>query len=209
MIGSELFQLTTNILDGEVIPEDFYYKLLNIAKTRLEESRAWSYLKKLDSSNMTTISAITLPTDFRLDYKVIVGTNQEYFPVPFEDQHLYQTIGNHYYLDIANNNYYLTGTPKSETIYFYYLRTTDDITDATAPVFPARFHPLLAFYVAGYYQLGVDSDDLFARMAPENKTQALLLEQSMKLWDTNLQAKSRNNRVGVADSEPTNDLSQW
>lgn len=209
MTGAELYQLTTDIIDGEVINEDFFYQLLNIAKTRLEEGRAWSYLKKLDDTNSSTTSAITLPTDFARDYKVSVGLDTEYTPVPFEDQHLYRNVSNRYYIDHANSQYYLTGTPKAGTIYFYYLYFTPDITSSTSPVFPARFHPLLAFYVAGYYQMGVDSDDLFARMSPENKTQSALLEQSMIAWDNGLQLKSHNNRVGVAESEPGSDLSQW
>lgn len=208
MTGAELFQLTTDILDGEVINEDLFYRLLNIAKTNLEEKRAWRYLLKLDSTNTASTSAISLPTDFARDYKVSVGTN-EYIPVPFEEQQLYADIGNHYYIDLANSLYYLTGSPKAEILYFYYLRYTPDITSSTSPVFPDRFHPLLAFYVAGYYQMGVDSDDLFARMSPENKTQAVLLENAMKTWDMNLQLKAQNNRVGVANSEPESDLSQW
>jgi hypothetical protein len=209
MTGAELFQLTTDILDGEKINEDFFYQLLNIAKTRLEEGRAWQYLKKLDSSNTATTSAISLPTDFARDYKLMVGTDNEYIPVPFEDHHAYQDVGNRYYIDHANGYLYLTGTPKADTVYFYYLRYTPDVEAGTSPVFPARFHPILAFYVAGYYQNGVDSDDLFARMSPENKTQAVLLENAMKTWDMNLQLKAQNNRVGVANSEPESDLSQW
>lgn len=208
MIGSALYQTTTDILDGEVINEDFFYILLNIAKTRLEEMRAWNYLKKLDDSNSGSTSLVSLPIDFARDYKVLVG-DTEYIPVPFEEQHLYRNSSNRYYIDYANLQYKLLGTPKSDTIYFYYLRFTPDITSATAPVFPERFHPLLAFLVAGYYQAGVDSDDLYARMSPENKAQAIQLQQAMVMWDNNLSARERNNRVGVANSEPYTDLSQW
>lgn len=126
--------------------------------------------------------------------------------MPFEDQHAYQDVSHRYYIDYGNSQYYLTGTPKSGTVYFYYLRYTPDIESTTSPVFPDRFHPLLAFQVAGYYQNGVDSDDMFARMSPENKAQAVLLQKSMEAWDMNLQLKAHDNRVGVANSLPTVDL---
>lgn len=206
MIGSELYALTTDILDGEIMNEDFFYQLLNIAKTNLEELRAWNFLKKLDESETGNTSPKSLPTDFGRDYKVLVGT-QEYIPVPFEDKH--QGGSYRYYLDVANGTYNLLGTPKSEPVYFFYLRFTPELGAEDAPVFPERFHKLLAFYVAGYYQNGVDADDLFARMSPENKAQALTLQRSMVSWDANLSARARNNQIGVAQSEPLNDLSQW
>lgn len=210
MTGAELKQMSEDILDSNADwSDEFYYQLLNIAKTKLEAKRLWQFLKKLDDSNTASSSAITLPTDFAEEYKILVGTNHEYLPVPFEEQHIYARSSGRYFLDIANGTIKLLGsTIPNEILYIYYKRFTDDITSATSPVFPARFHPLLAFYVSAYYQGGVDSDDIFARMSPQNRLAAFELEQAMVAWDSALAMRSQNNQVGVANSDPGISLEQ-
>lgn len=204
MTGTELKTFAETILGGDTIDEVLFYQLLNIAKTNLEEKRPWQFLKKLNSSatataGQTYLTTRSLPTDFKLDYKVMLGADHELTPIPFEDQHLYRNVYGQYFIDVANSAYALTGTiGRTDTIYFYYLRNTDDITSSTSPVFPSRFHPLLGFYIVGYYQNGVDADDIFARMSTENKVAAKTLENSMVQWDVNLQARSKNNMSDMA-----------
>lgn len=201
MTGTELKTLSESILDGLTIDDDFYFQLLNIAKTKLEEQRMWQYLKKLNSSNTASSSLVTLPTDMAEEYKIMVGTGSEYAPVPFEEQHIYAQASGRYYIDWANLQLKLLGSNiPSQTLYIFYKRFTPDLAAGTSPVFPERFHPLLAYYVAAYYQAGVDSDDVFARMAPENRLAALELERAMKQWDSSIAARAQNNQIGVANS---------
>ena len=207
MTGAELKTLSESILDGETIPTDFYYQLLNIAKTKLEEPRLWQYLKKVDSSNTASSVAVTLPSDFAEDYKVTIGTSNEILPVPFEEQHIFATASGRYFIDWANLTLKLLGNSiKSDTLYIFYKRFTPTLTSATSPVFPTRFHPILAYYVAAYYQAGVDSDDIFARMAPENRVAAMELERSMKQWDSSIAMRAQDNTIGVANSSPSVDV---
>lgn len=202
MTGTQLKELSENILDGLTIDDDFYYQLLNIAKTKLEEQRLWQYLKKLNSSNTASSSAVTLPTDFAEEYKIQVGSNFEYTPVPFEEQQNFRNSSGHYYIDWSALTLTLLGASiPSQTLYIFYKRFTPEITSATSPVFPERFHPLLAYYVAAYYQAGVDSDDVFARMAPENRLAAMELERAMKQWDSSIALRAQDNRIGVAHSD--------
>lgn len=208
MIGSELKQLTTDILDGVVIDDDFYYILLNIAKTKLEEMRAWHYLKKLNSDYSGYNSAgFALPDDFASSYKVFVNTNL-LTPISFDEQHVYQQAGLRYYIDLAADKFYLTDINSSGPIYFYYKRFTDDLTSSTSPAFPVRFHSLLSFYVAAYYQNGIDSDELFARMAPENRVAAIELQRAMEAWDANIAYEAKDNRLGMSEGNPGVALSQ-
>lgn len=208
--GAEIKQFAENVLDNNVDWDvDFFYQLLNIAKNKLEQKRLWQYLKKLNSGNTASSSAIALPADWSEEYKILVGTDTEYMPVPFEEQHIHRNSSNRYYLDIANSNLYLLGASiPSKTLYLYYKRFTDDITASTSPVFPARFHFLLGFYVASYYQGAVDSDDIFARMSPANRMAAMELENAMESWDSGLAMRAQNNQIGVADSNVGVDLSQ-
>lgn len=200
--------MAETILDGDTIDDVFFYNVLNSVKDTIEDSRPWMFLRKLDTSASAVAgSAITLPTDWRMTWKLYVGQDQLYTQIPFDQQHLYRNNSNIFVVDVASGTYTLLGTiGKSAQVYHYYLKTTDDITEATSPVFPARFHPLLAYYVAGYVQMGVDSDDIFARMAPENKIQAQTLLTSMERWDSALQIREQNGRVLVEDNEPVFDL---
>ncbi len=201
MTGTELKTLTENILDGLTLDEDFYYQLLNIAKTKLEEQRLWQYLKKLNSSSTASSTPVTLPSDFAEEYKIMVGSNFEYTPVPFEEQQNFINSSGRFYIDWSALTLNLLGSSiPSQTLYIFYKRFTPDITSVTEPVFPERFHPILAYYVAAYYQVGVDSDDIFARMAPENRSAALELERAMKQWDNSIAMRAQDNRIGVANS---------
>lgn len=199
--------MSENILDGDTIDEVFFYNVLNSAKDQIEDSRPWLFLRKLDSSvSAVAGSPITLPTDWRMTWKLYVGQDQLYTQIPFDQLHLYRNEGHRFVVDVASGTYTLLGTLTSANVYHYYLKTTDDVTATTSPVWAPRFHPILAYYVAGYVQMGVDSDDLFARMAPENKVQAQLLLSSMERWDSNLQLKEQDGRVGMESDTPAFNL---
>ena len=43
MTGQDLRTQAESILDGETIPTDFFYQLLNIAKTKLKEIKLLPY----------------------------------------------------------------------------------------------------------------------------------------------------------------------
>lgn len=208
MTGQEIKIFAEAVLDNNVDWDDtFFYQLLNIARVKMESKRLWQYLKKLNDSNTASSSAIALPSDLSEEYKILVGTDTEYFPVPFEEQHIYRNSSNRYFLDIANMTIKLLGASiPSRTLYIYYKRFCDDITSATSPTFPARFHPLLGFYTASVWQGNIDSDDIFARMSPANRMAAIELENAMEIWDGNLAMRAQNNQVGVANSEVGIDL---
>jgi hypothetical protein len=131
----------------------------------------------------------------------------QYFQVPFDLQHQYRNNGRYFVVDVANSTYYLLGNVgKADTIYHYYVKSTDALTSATSPVWPSRFHPILAYAVAGYIQIGQDADDIFARMGPTNQQQADNLLNSMRQWDAALLLASQNNQLQIAQSPATFDL---
>lgn len=212
MTGAQLKTMTESILGGDTVDETFFYDVLNGVKNRIEDERSWMFLRTLDSSdtasagnNATTSHA--LPSDWKYTYKLQVGDDLPYFQVPFEQQYTYRNHGRFFTIDVGNSVYYLLGNVgKADTIYHYYLKTTDDIASGTEPTWESRFHPILAYETAGYIMLGQDADDIFARMSPENKAQARMLKDSMYRWDDNLQYNSQNGRVMVDDYEAPFDL---
>ncbi len=202
MIGSEIKSLAEGILDNNVEwTDEFFYQLLNIAKTKLEEMRLWQFLKKLDVSNNVSsgnnyATGIALPDDFAEDYKILVGSS-EYLPVPFEDSYSQRNSSCRYYIDFAAEEIHILGNAAGGTLQFFYKRFTPDIEAGTSPVFPARFHPILAYLVAAYYEGGVDTDEIFAKMAPVNQAAGNELLRAMISWNTSITMRMQNDRVGM------------
>jgi hypothetical protein len=202
MSGSELKTLAETIYD-DTIDEVAFYQLLNVAKDNLEEQRPWEYLKAKDTtksagSGDTYLTMKALPADFRTMHKLYVGTDL-YSAVMYEEAILYKDASWLYYLDMANNQFALCGA-NSGVITQIYIKSTPDIASASSPLFPARFHPILAFRVVSYIMAGSDSDSSYAKMSPENRLAAITLENSMIKWDANLKLGSMNHSTPIVGS---------
>ena len=206
MTGAELRTQVETILD-DTVDEVLFYQLANVAKNYIEDLRPWAMLKALDSSQTATTSAIALPTAWRRTYKLMLGTDYAVEQVPFDEQHIWRNSSNRFCIDVANSVYYLLGATTSDTLYHYYIKTTTDIAAGTSPVWPERFHSIIAFWVAGYIMLGVDADDIFARMSPENKAAAQTLLAGMEAWDMQLQIDAQGGRVQMEGLRGGIDLS--
>lgn len=201
MTGQELKDFVESLIDDS-IEETLFYTLLAVAKDEIEDDREWEVLKDwnrtltLDSSD-TYLTAKSLPTDFRSMYGegvIYIGEDNPYLPVPFKDIYRYRNLASHYAIDYANNKIYILGSESSAlTINLPYLKTSDDILPTTSWSFPARYHKILGFLVAGYYTAGVDADDIYARMSPEHKIAAMTLRQGLNKWNTRLALMAMGN----------------
>jgi hypothetical protein len=196
MTAQEIKDFVESIIDDSV-DDTLFLTLLNVAKDNLEEDRDWMFLKAVDSTQSinpgdTYLTMKTLPTLFRKILKVFVD-DLEYYGIQFEDRIRYKDGQRKYYLDLANSQLGIIGTPaETKTIHQFYIKTTAELTLATSPTFPARFHKILGFLVAGYITAGVDADDIYARMSPEHKIAANTLKDSMESWDTSLRLNAMN-----------------
>lgn len=211
MTGDELKTMTETVLD-DTVDEILFYQLANVAKNRIEDLRPWMMLRSLDSSqtaiagNNSTTSR-SLPTLWRRTYKLMVGQDMLFEQVPFDEQHIWRNSANKFCVDVANSVYYLLGSIGSaQTIYHYYIKNTADIAEATSLVWPSRFHPIIAYEVAGYIMAGQDADDQFARMAGPNQAAAQALLKSMESWDTDLQLSAQGGRAQVEGTSGGIDL---
>lgn len=189
MTGSEIITMFSQIIGEEgdnPLDNAFSLQLLNLAKNKIEDLTDWEYLKK-----KWTISGTTLPTDFNEPIKIIC--DKDYVPLhPFED---YEFYDDGYYIDYANNTINAIDTYPSPVI-LTYKKTTDDLTTETSPLFPSRFHPILAYEMAFIYQAGIDGDDLNFRMSAEHKLQHAELKKLMLSWDADIKARNMN---GITD----------
>lgn len=193
MNGEQIKDFFERLIDDSV-SNDLALDLMNTAKDEIETERDWEMLKKLDSSNTTTVGnthtdGISLPDDFFTPTGIWVG-DDEYFPVRFEEQRKWKDIGRRYYIDHFNSTLHLCGTrAESKTIYIFYIHFTDDLTLETSPIWP-KLHKRIPYKMAELYLAGVDSDDVSRMMSPEHAKQAKLLEWRMKSWDARLKLKA-------------------
>ena len=201
-------------LIGETLSATLAVNLANHAKDLIESDREWSFLIKEDATKTRTqadtyLTAKALPTDFVSDYKVILGDATlkdfiEYQSVPFHLRRKFNDI-NCYYIDYANSNLYVAGTvDKTYTIYLYYIFQTPALdTSSENPVWPVRFRKLISFLMAKLYLSGIDYDEITARQAVADNTEAKMLYDSMCEWDSRLKQKQLNGRTGFSGDMDT------
>jgi hypothetical protein len=193
MNGTQIIEYFHGLIDNDSLDSDFEYSLLNAAKEKLESEREWEFLKKVDSTKSASTSAIALPTDFLAPLLVYVGDDtQPYMPVPFEQKKLFENGGRFYYTDLANSNYYFLDNSVSGTVYFYYFYSTSDVAAATSPVFPARFHKILAYDMAKMFY-GADQSERNFSWSREWDLERKILFDLMCDWDERQKKVSREN----------------
>jgi len=198
MTSQEIKTFVESLVDDS-LDETYFLNVLNGAKDAIEGERDWEFLKKVDSSKTwaTTddyTTAHALQTDFVEPVALYVGSEYEpYIPVPFEMRQYFKDSPKRYYIDYQSKNLYLCGsTSEAKTLYLCYIYQTDDLTLTTSPVWPARFHKLLAYYVAGIHMGAVDSDDIARILAPNQKVEYLLIRKNMVDHDARCKAHSLN-----------------
>lgn len=189
MTGAEIVAMFEGMVDDS-IDSTLAYQLLNNAKNKVEGEREWEMLKKLDTSASAASSPITLPSDWNRTISIFVGTT-EFFQIPFEQQKQFSGSGRHWYLDLKNSRYYFTGSP-SGTVNHFYIYQTDDVTAGTAPVWPARFHPLLALEMAELF-FSIDQGERNFTWDDKFLVQKTLLKNAMVDWDVKLGKRAIEN----------------
>ena len=188
-------------LVGDSMDSVTEYNLLNAAKDKLEQERDWAYLMSLDETQSvatgdTYLSMKTLPSDFSrpMDSGIYVGTDiVPYDIIPFQDRIRWQSISHRYYIDLANSQYGIFGTPTAGTIHFFYLKTTPTLASGISPSFPERFHPILAYKMAQMFY-AVDQGQKF--IAWDDRWTAYYNEmfEAMSAWDARIQQNAQSNK---------------
>lgn len=190
MTGTELIEFFEAIVEDS-LDTDLALSLINNAKTKVEEERDWEFLKKLQPAQAASASAKTLPADYASTISMYVD-RQQYHQIPFEQQKMFEQSNHRWYLDLANNSFYLLGNILTGTIYHYYKRFTDDITEGTSPVWPVRFHKLLAFEAAELF-FAVDQGDRPRSWDDKWAVQKQQLRLAMIDWDVRLSKRAVEN----------------
>ena len=192
MTGTQIINYFHGLIDNDSLDSDFEYTLLNAAKDKLEEYRDWEFLKKLETGTASS-SSIALPTDFKTALLIYVGDDtQPYCQVPFEQKPLFENGGRFFIVDMGNLTYQFLDNSVSGATKFYYLKTTDDIIATTEPIFPSRFHKIMAYDMAKMFYSADQSEKSFS-WQPEWDFERRTLLDLMVNWDEKLKTASREN----------------
>lgn len=205
MDGSEILAFFNNLI-GDELDEDFAYDLMTHAKDSWESERDWEILKVVDETKTTSgnyLTAKALPTTFQRDRKLYVGDDRvPWIRVPFEERERWKDIYRRWYLDMANSNFHICGSPESgKTLRLFFVKTTPDMASDVTPVWPARFHKIIAFVMAEIHQSGLDADDMSFRMTPQQIKQGNALKNNMLSWDDALKEGAQDGTAEPPDFE--------
>lgn len=205
MTGAEQFALATELNGSVPIDETLFYQLLNMKKGQREMARDWVVLRTFDNS-ITFTSADdyedtkTLPARFLRVYSPTsrdgvkpgifivdsAGSPHPLTTIPFVDRYAHKDVDGYCYFDIKNGKVGRTGT-LAGTLHLYFLQGTEDIASGSTWSFPSYAHPLLAYDVVISHKGGIDWDTVNANQVPFNAADVRQLEQSLNMWDAQLQ----------------------
>lgn len=190
MTGTEILEQFGQIIGREgnsPLDPTFAFQLMNTAKNSIEDITDFEYLKK-----KVTLSSSALPADFNRPLKII--SYKTSIPLyPYED---YEIYSDGYYINYSDSTINLIGNTYSPTPVLTYIKTTDDIAAETSPLFPSRFHSLIAYEMAFIYQSGIDGDDLNFRMSSIHLQQRDRLTKLLVAWDSKLKLKNMGDITG-------------
>lgn len=157
MTGTELVAKLTSMVD-DGLDADYALQVINDAKDEVEGMAVWEQLKRRQSYSVSAGASHAapigdLPTRFALPVRMAEGGSvAEYDKYDFEDQYARENAAFGYFIDLAGNDVYLTGTNHaSKTMHFFYTEYSADIAASTEWPFPERFHSLLAYKAAEIY----------------------------------------------------------
>lgn len=205
MTPQELYDLTTELLGGNAMSTTVWEQFVNMARITREGKRDWQILKKkntslswLTSDGVTVTKSLAAITDFLRPIKqtakshpIILlnssGKKAGYADeILLENQYDYADVPGYFFIDYGAGTLSFTApAPSTQTAALFYIRNSGDLSlDTVTPwVFPAAYHPLLAFDVAMNQKGGVDYDDINARMVSYLGVTVQGLEHSMLMWD--------------------------
>ena len=180
--------------------------LLNRVYQAVCDDRAWEFLKKEASGTMATTTTITVPSDFGHflenrsytdnsevpDYNstptgILVNGTKWLKVIDWSTRRQYTNQDGYAYYDARQGTITTTyAQPSSATYSFDYKMVPTDLLIGTSPVFPSRFHPMLAYAMA-VDDMIIQLFDKARSYAGENNAKYRNQLAQMAVWNANLQ----------------------
>ena len=193
----------------DTLNEVLFYQLINSAKDEREVLRDWYMLRAEDSSKTaaqgdTFETAKALPSRFLSAVGMNVGDVQNpYEEVAFQEKYKWKDSLNRFFIDIASDNFYLTGrVNENKTIHLFFTQGSADVDSSDDELaWKSRFHMLHVWDTALKHVGAIDTDDINALLTPGVARERLRLVRAMVQWDSDLQFKSMGGRRANRDDE--------
>lgn len=203
--GQQIIDQFENYVDDS-LDGDLELQLVNDAKDEIEDELDLYICKKVDITHSTTVgqiytTAVALPAKFLNFSKkyILVGT-QKFYGIALEDKLRYKDTPGYFYYDPADG-IHLCGTQNSvQVISIPYKEATSDLTLSTSPVWPARFHGLIAMQMAFMFY-PIDGGDKSRSWTPEWLTLFERKKMRMIDWDARLKLTAQGGKTGYADND--------
>lgn len=166
MTGKDIIdKFELNVDDQSTMSSQETLDLANKIYRQVLNYRPWVWLVKQATGTVSSQTA-SVPSDFRYFYNnyndadgddkavIFVGSDsQPYEVIPFSERRNHRDNGAYCYYDAVNNTINFTDTSADGLSFeFDYVRQPDDLTTATSPVFPTRFHDIIYFGMAVDFQ---------------------------------------------------------
>lgn len=196
MTKTEIIEFFHGLTDDGDLDGDVESNIFDLALDELHGERDWEFLKKKDkslsrNSGDTYETAKTLPDDFISPVSVVVE-DEPCDMIPFEKQEQFKNDGGLYFIS-AGKIYFTGSVTQTLPIILFYNYEPDPLRDNESPIFPERFHKLIAFYMAAiYYNIDFDDISLQGRLGDKNYAIYQSLRFNMKQWDSKLKTQAYN-----------------
>lgn len=198
MTGQEIInQFRLQVDDSTELSSTEELQLLNDVYLQTCSDRVWSVLKTSVSGTIVS-GEIALPSDFSFMYPnhdwtgtytearrpvIFVGsTYQPYMVVNFDERRQYRTKSGYAYLDLANDKLVFTVTPTDTSYEFDYIKVPPELTLATSPIFPDRFHKKFAYDMATQDFI-IQMSDKASTGLGMNRAESARYMANMEMWD--------------------------
>jgi len=178
------------------------YLLMQNAQEKLETTRDWVVLRKVDRTLSVTpsdtyLTARSLPTDFQAVRKVVIQ-GEPLTAIDFDQQEEYKDCPGYYFIDLANRKLHLTGVwNQTYTINLFYRSKMGDIDPDNPDTVPfpwtGKKALVVAYDMAEFHKGGVDGDDRNYQMSPEQLRQKRAMHNALIQEDTTAQLKAMGN----------------
>ena len=179
--------------------------LLNRVYQAVCDDRAWEFLKKEASGTMASATTITTPSDFGHfienrgytdnsevpDYNstptgILINGTKWLKVIDWSTRRQYASQDGYAYYDVRQGTITTTyAQPSSATYSFDYKMVPTDLLIGTSPVFPSRFHPMLAYAMA-VDDMIIQLFDKARSYAEENNVKYRAHLAQMAVWNANL-----------------------
>ena len=155
MTGEEIISLFNLLVDDSTeLSSAEELDLLNASYQEVCDDRPWEFLKTEFSGTTDGTTVLALPSNFSYfiemnddGEKIIWVDGHSYLLINFSQRRQYKDQTGIAYFN-GTNLYFIEAPKTGLEVLGDYIKTPDDLTTATSPIFKASFHKMLAYKMA-------------------------------------------------------------